>query len=384
MVDTFFERALHQIETPASQSAQPIHAGDSPAHHISPFSYDDEEEDPFSAPEEDLNSGESYDLDAAAPEEDYVSQTLAEVIDLNDFAIAEPSLESPKAEVGYYVFAITLDQYDYDVPEDQIAGNYPLFVYGFNRIRAVLSEVPLDEYGETALQSRLNDPSWFEHTLKKHNSILSKIQSVVSMVPMRICTICDSTESLTAFLNEHHDDFVNTLELIEGNQSWRFSISCNQRKLRLLTEKASNRVRAIHAETSGKSAPEAQRLLLKLEQVLEEEARSVCRACIKHSHGSLSSFASKNLIHSLSGEERRDPSTMNEIFRCEYLVDNQAKEAFLQELYSLKESYKPLGFDLMIEGPFPPSQFTERKVLPAESTGNRRHEKAQSTNARRA
>ena len=138
MVDTFFERALHQIETPASQSAQPIHAGDSPAHHISPFSYDDEEEDPFSAPEEDLNSGESYDLDAAAPEEDYVSQTLAEVIDLNDFAIAEPSLESPKAEVGYYVFAITLDQYDYDVPEDQIAGNYPLFVYGFNRIRAVL------------------------------------------------------------------------------------------------------------------------------------------------------------------------------------------------------------------------------------------------------
>lgn len=400
MVDSFFERALHHIDRSEPATASISETTGNFNNFASPPSGQDPE---FAQIMDAYDEFDEDYLDEPQIDEEYVSRALAEVIDINNISLQDPETEelfiediyedeepfiesdpdtfdveveepdNAPQQNGYYIFAITLSQYEYELPADQLVEGFPLFVYGFGKIQAVLSEIPLDEYGETALQLRLNDPSWFEQTLKKHNTILAKIQTVASMVPMRICTICDTSDALTAFLNEHHDDFVNTLELIEGNQSWRFVIACNRRKLNLLTRKASNRVRAIEAEISGKDDEDVEHLYAKLESVLEEEARSVCKACIKHSHTSLSSFASKNLIHSLSGNQDQD-SDIQDIFRCEYLIPNSVKEAFLGELHSLKESYKSLGFELQVDGPFPPSQFTERKVLPSQNMNTGTHD----------
>lgn len=279
---------------------------------------------------------------------------------------AESSIAIEEAPVGYYIFAITLERFEIRLPEKGIEPDYALFVFGFGKAQAVISKVPLSVYGENALQARLNDPSWFEQTLRRHNNILSQIQSQTFMVPMRVCTICDSMEGLSDFLEEHHDDFVSTLELIEGNQAWRFSIFCNQRKLRHLTERASNRVRAIQAELSGKLTDDGDPLWQKLESVLEEEARSVCRACIKHSHGMLSSLASRNLIHSQASLVGADTNEQ-EIFRCEYLVANKKEPHFTKEIQTLIQSYKSLGFDLKIEGPMAPGEFAKRNSLPGTS-----------------
>ncbi len=273
-----------------------------------------------------------------------------------------PSLE-PEEPVGYYVFAITLGQFEFSLPSLTMDENYPLFVFPFGSAQAVISKVPLDVYSERALQARLNDPAWFEQTLRTHNSILGKIQSQASIVPMRVCTICDSMEVLEAFLNEHHDDFVSTLQLIDGNRTWRFRIYCNEPRLRKLTARASNRVRAIQAEMAGKSQVAAQALYEKLESVLEEEARSVCRACVKHSHGTLSTIAVKNKKASIPQQEAGTPEK-REIFRCDYLVSVTSKHAFGNELTSLIEAYKSLGFELEVEGPHSPAQFADRKVLP--------------------
>ena len=406
MVDSFFASALHQLDGTESYNGSQVQGLDSSEFSSAPQEFDlDDVLNGF--PPSDHDS-----IDLSPVEEDQLSKALADVLEVAEFAPTVPLqpaplieeeqpedepfiggdsssnlridevepeiIESSSQQNGYYIFAITLSQYEYELPQAEIATGYPLFVYGFGKIQAVLSEVPLNEYGEHALQLKLNDSLWFEDTLRKHNSILGMIQKVASMVPMRICTICDTSDALTAFLNEHHNDFVNTLELIEGNQSWSFSINCNRRKLRLLTKKASNRVRAIQAEVSGKSPEEVHSLYVKLENVLEEEARSVCKACVKHSHGTLSSFASKNLIHTLSGEYSEDTDSQ-EIFKCEYLIPNQSKESFLTELHSLKDSYKSLGFDLHIDGPYPPSQFTERKVLPSTSAGTIRQERAKRT-----
>lgn len=407
MVDSFFASALHHIDgTEAAPPPIEVYNGATTHTTVGSSSQNNGADKAFEIPP----TTDNPPIDLPPVEEDQLSKALADVLELPDFASApiQPEVfvekeivddsppvngeaatiasffEQPEAEAnnsqsnGYYIFAITLSQYEYELPQAELADGFPLFVYGFGKIQAVLSEVPLTEYGEKALQLKLNNPTWFEKTLRQHNSILGMIQKVASMVPMRICTICDTSDALTAFLNEHHDDFVNTLELIEGNQSWTFVITCNRRKLRLLTKKASNRVRAIQAEVSGKPPEVVHSLYLKLESVLEEEARSVCKACVKHSHGTLSSFASKNLIHTLSGENGED-SDLQEIFKCEYLISNQSKESFLSELQSLKDSYKSLGFDLQIDGPYPPSQFTERKVLPSTSATAIRKERAKRT-----
>ena len=312
MVDTFFEQALHQIDPEAVEVPQP---------------------------------------QVASYEEHIVDSQVEEVVAVEELE------ESP---IGYYVFAIALKHYELTLPDVGIDPDFPIFVFPYGKTQAIISEIPLDIYGEEALQARLNDASWFEQTLKIHNLILGQIQSQSSMVPMRVCTICDNIDALKAFLGEHHEDFVTTLELIEDNEAWGLSIVCNQRKLRLLTERASNRVRAIYAEMAGKSGDEAEELARKVETMLEDEARSVCKACIKHSHGTLSVMSTKSLV------QTPDPTgdAMQEIFKSQYLVKRGRSDAFIAEAKTLVESYKSLGFELVLEGPQPPSEFTEQKIIP--------------------
>ena len=364
MVDSFFERALHQID---------------------PGLVKNREEDEAPAFEEPFETASNVEplTDVVNPEPIYEAELPLD----NSFLVVEEGYyeeKIPDAEehllaekegiqLGYYVFAITLGQFEFQLPDITIDAGYPLFVFPFGSAQAIISEVPLSVYSEEALQAKLNDPAWFESTLRKHTQILGRVQKQASIVPMRVCTICDSMQGLEAFLNEHHDDFVSTLELIDANHAWRFSIYCDEPRLRKLTAKASNRVRAIQAELAGKSRVAAQPLHEKLEAVLEEEARSVCKACVKHSHGTLSSLSSKNLIHPFT-EEQAGEAQRREIFRCDYLVSVSDAGTFEQEILSLTGSYKTLGFELEVSGPRSPTRFAGRKVLPAGKGAARRQE----------
>ncbi len=388
MVDSFFERALHQmdpgqvedagledealpVEKPA-EVASGVDAYVDVALHEPIFEAEMPLDDNFLVVEED-----QYEDEVSAQPAPEVHELDEDDLILGDAFLEDSSQEKPPQEevaVGYYVFAITLGQFEFSLPAMTMDEDYPLFVFPFGSAQAVISKVPLDIYSERALQARLNDPAWFEQTLRKHNNILGKIQAQASIVPMRVCTICDSMDGLEAFLNEHHDDFVSTLQLIDGNRTWRFRIYCNEPRLRKLTAKASNRVRALHAEMASKSQAAAQALYEKLESVLEEEARSVCRACVKHSHGMLSTIAVKNKTVSIPQQEAGTPEK-REIFRCDYLVSVSQKHAFGNELTSLIEAYKSLGFELEVAGPHSPAQFADRKVLPAGEAVREKKEK---------
>ncbi len=388
MVDSFFERALHQIDpelvdevsvdelvafeqpTEASRrieplvdivTHEPIYEAEEPLDDtflvVDEDSYVEEVSEEHIIEETDMHMGnlkkhiDNLSEDAGADQEEVVERHLL------------PDNEDQQ-RVGYYVFAITLGHFEFQLPDLSIDEAYPLFVFPFGNAQAIISKVPLSVYSDKALQAKLNDPAWFESTLRKHTQILGQVQTQASIVPMRVCTICDSKDGLDAFLREHHDDFVSTLELIEGYYSWHFSIYCNEPRLRTLTAKASNRVRAIQAEMAGKTRVAGQPLHEKLEAVLEEEARSVCKACVKHSHGTLSVISSKNLVQSLSEDQAGD-TQKREIFRCDYLVSVAQKDNFKKEIGVLVESYKSLGFELEIDGPYSPAKFAGRKVLPA-------------------
>ncbi|MFK7848038.1 MAG: GvpL/GvpF family gas vesicle protein [Rhodothermales bacterium] len=386
MVDSFFERALHQIdpelvdevsvdelvtlEQPYEASRrveplvdvvthEPIYEAEVPLDDkflvVEEDSYVEEVSEEHIIEETDIYIGK-LNPDTSADQEEIVEEHIVEehIVEVRE----------DQERVGYYVVAITLGHFEFQLPDLSIDEAYPLFVFPFGSAQAIISKVPLNVYSDEALQAKLNDPAWFEGTLRKHTQILGQIQTQASIVPMRVCTICDSKNGLDAFLREHHDDFVSTLELIEGNYSWRFSIYCNEPRLRTLTAKASNRVRAIQAEMAGKTKVAGQPLHEKLEAVLEEEARSVCKACVKHSHGTLSVISSKNIVQSFTEDQAGD-TQKREIFRCEYLVSVAQKDNFKKNIGVLVESYKSLGFELEIDGPYSPAKFAGRKVLPA-------------------
>ncbi len=279
-------------------------------------------------------------------------------------AIAEAARDVP-APTGYYIYAITHLNADLWLSERGVDPTYPIYRYPVGQAQALISKVSLDQFGEKVLQLNLNDRVWFREVVEKHNRVLAAVQSQGSIVPMRVCTICDSLDSLKAFLREHYDDFVLTLGIVEGRKEWTLRVFCNERKLRLLTEKASSRVRALQGQMAGKPAEEVALLREELEHVIAEETRAVCRACIRHSNGTLTAFADGTAIVPV----RQEPGGAGQrlIFHSAYLINRAGTETFVQQVDQLRRSYESLGFEFGLEGPSAPAHFSqesgERKPL---------------------
>jgi hypothetical protein len=260
--------------------------------------------------------------------------------------------------VGYYVYAITLYTPDLWLAERGVDPTHPIYRYPFGKAQALISKVSLEEFGERALQLNLNDRAWFRDTVERHNRVLAAVQTQGPLVPMRVCTICDSLENLKAFLQEHYDDFVLTLGVVEGKKEWEIEVYCNERKLRLLTEKASSRVRALQAEIAGKPAEETGALHSELERVVAEETRAVCRACIRHSNGALSGEAEGTAILPVAAGRTWHGKRL--IFHAAYLIHPAQGDGFEQQVKQLQKSYESLGFEFLPRGPLPATRFSEQ------------------------
>ncbi|MDZ4701559.1 MAG: GvpL/GvpF family gas vesicle protein [Rhodothermales bacterium] len=276
----------------------------------------------------------------------------------SSLAVAAPAPRvAQPAAIGYYIYAVTLYTPDLWLAERGVDPTYPIYRYPFGKAQALISKVSLDEFGEKSLQLNLNDQAWFRGTVEKHNRVLAAVQSQGAIVPMRVCTICDSLESLKAFLKEHYEDFMLTLGVIEGRMEWELQVLCNERRLRLLTEKASNRVRALQAEMTGKPPDEARRLRTELERVVAEETRAVCRACIRHSNGALTGYTDGTAILPVVAE--RSPQGQRLIFNAAYLVNPEHTDSFARQVRQLQKSYASLGFDFVLAGPQPAAHFQD-------------------------
>jgi Gas vesicle synthesis protein GvpL/GvpF len=87
-----------------------------------------------------------------------------------------------------------------------------LELVGTGGLAAVVAEVPLSEFGEDVLPSRLNDRNWLEATARDHDDVLRRLLGVTTVIPLRFGSIHRDRAAVERFLDEHRDAFSETLE----------------------------------------------------------------------------------------------------------------------------------------------------------------------------
>jgi hypothetical protein len=80
----------------------------------------------------------------------------------------------------------------------------------------VVSQVPLSEFGEDVLPSRLNDRAWLEEKARVHESVLQRLLAVASVVPLRFGSIHRDRTAVERFLVAGRDPFAATLDRLRG------------------------------------------------------------------------------------------------------------------------------------------------------------------------
>lgn len=127
-------------------------------------------------------------------------------------------------ETARYLYAITRV-----VDADALQGTAgirgaPVEVVPHRDLVAVVSDVPLAEFGEIALKQNLERLDWLEQVARDHDAVVQAATMAGPSAPMRLAVICHDDAGVRARLEEWHDDLVAALDRVEGRAEWSVKV----------------------------------------------------------------------------------------------------------------------------------------------------------------
>ncbi len=268
------------------------------------------------------------------------------------------------AACGCYVYGIVEEGGNDGLPEMAgIDASFPVYTLSCSRseagcIQALVSQVPLSEFGQEALEANLEDIAWVEQKVCAHQAVLESVLDSHNLIPMRFCTIYRSEERAREMLVEHHDRLMEALGRFEGKQEWGVKLYCDKRALSQQVERVSDRIKALKAEIDQQSSGAAYFAKKKMESAVEEEVERLADDYAQRCHDCLSTHAEEVVINAMQDRQitgRDDTMVLN----ATYLVDERRLDDFRVTVADLQEEHAELGFDNELTGPWPPYSFVD-------------------------
>jgi hypothetical protein len=221
-------------------------------------------------------------------------------------------------------------------------------------LAALVSPVPLGEYGDERLREHLNDLSWVERTARAHEAALDAALERATVVPLRLCTIYRDRGGVTDMLAGDHEQLAVAVDRLRGRSEWGVKIYASRPRL---TEAA----RQESTEAAGQS--DAARYLQRKrdERELSERVDRLATACARECHARLGKVAASDRANPPQRREAHGRET-DMVLNGVYLIADSDRAILRDVVEQLRDEYEPLGFEFELTGPWPPYNF----VAPAE------------------
>jgi Gas vesicle synthesis protein GvpL/GvpF len=241
-----------------------------------------------------------------------------------------------------------------DVPPDVagVAAGHAPHVIRSAGLTAVVSAVPLDEYGEEGLKRNLNDIDWLEGVVRAHESVLEAALRAGPIVPMRVCTIYNGGEHVEEMLGERRASFEDALARLEGRAEWGVKLTVDRDRV---AETARARMEHVAGATAGAGGSYLGRK--RQDMQLRDELDEIVTAAAAESHARLEEWATASELlpaqrRELSGHEGEM------VLNAAYLIDDERLQGFRGVMSELEQQYDADGFAFELTGPWPAFHFT--------------------------
>jgi hypothetical protein len=221
-------------------------------------------------------------------------------------------------------------------------------------LRAVVSWVPLAEFGGEALKSNLEDLAWLERTARTHAAVLEHLQASGTVVPVRLCAIFDDESGVRTLLDQEQESFLEALECLCGHAEWSVKVVLSTPEdLRSAARQSSV---AAQESAQGESVGRAYLSRKVLDRALRDEGRAMVEAAMDEIHARLRQEAEAGVPLPAQGRDLSGRAG-EMVLNAAYLVETSRVSAFQTTARELGERYQELGLDLDVAGPWPPYNF---------------------------
>ncbi|HWS53142.1 MAG TPA: GvpL/GvpF family gas vesicle protein [Pyrinomonadaceae bacterium] len=238
---------------------------------------------------------------------------------------------------------------------EAIEDSSPLELVSAGGLAAVVSAVPLADYGEEGLAARLADATWTATRALRHERAVEHFARRAAVVPLRFGTIYLRRESVARMLEERGASLAAALARLEGRDEWGVNLFVSRGVLRGEVERVSPRLREL-AERAAASPPgQAYLLRKKIEAARDDETRAETRraaAEVERRLRDASDAAARLRVLKDEAAEQGEVAA-----RLAFLVERARFEEFRAAAEALAADYASLGFRLELTGPWPAYNF---------------------------
>ncbi len=259
-----------------------------------------------------------------------------------------------------YMYCVTGEMPEFNSAlEEDGKGVYYIFHKG---LFAVVSEALSDEFGEDTLKKNLNDITWLESRVRKHETVIEEVMEQSTVIPFKFPTVFKTEDSLKAMVENFVDEFKDILNRIEGRKEWGVKIYCDMEKFKTTVVKKDKQVLRIEEEIKSSGIGKAYFLNKKKEELIDDitnKAITGYRMEIRETLRKHSNDARPVKLLPKEATGRKDEMILNAAF----LVDKTKLKNFINSINYLKERYSDvgsdIGFDFDYTGPWPPYNFCD-------------------------
>ena len=224
-------------------------------------------------------------------------------------------------------------------------------------LAAVVSAVPLADYGEDALPERLAEPAWTAERAMRHERAVEFFARRATVVPLRFGTIYLTRARVAEMLDERRAELRSIVARLRGREEWGVNLYADRARLREMVVVTSPRLREL-AEQAAKAAPgQAYLLRKKIEAMRADEARDEVRRAARETEDALAAASegvARLRIHKDETAERGEVAA-----KLAFLVERVRFSEFRDAAERLAQKLDPLGFRLELTGPWPAYNFAK-------------------------
>ena len=281
---------------------------------------------------------------AGAPKRAGATQTPCE-------HVAEPGVDG---ETGIYVYGI-IDRSELVLEGIAgVAGGIPIRSHRCGPLAAVISDVPLSEFGQEALEAHLSDMSWLERNVRAHQAVLDAVLPLTTLIPMKFGTVFYSIDSLDMLLTEQARGLAHVLEQLAGKREWGLKLYVDPAILVDHIATYSERMAELQAQITGKSQGVAYFMARKLQEEAEAETERVSFSIADEIHVSLAGHSVGACLNPLGPDQNEERRLL---LSAAYLVAETDEPAFQGQIAALSAAHAGAGFTLVLSGPWPAYNF---------------------------